>query len=108
MTQLMEIRKNADSHSRLQNPAGFRTFPTRPDGGRSLTTEHFSTAAIHLSKLDFLSEGWGVPQITSYILQLNLSPSSVLLFGWPQGMLLAVIWIAYSEWTTLTLRRLMR
>jgi hypothetical protein len=62
MTQLMEIRKNADSHSRLQNPAGFRTFPTRPDGGRSLTTEHFSTAAIHLSKLDFLSEGWGVPQ----------------------------------------------
>jgi hypothetical protein len=77
MTQLMEIRKNADSHSRLQNPAGFRTFPTRPDGGRSLTTEHFSTAAIHLSKLDFLSEGWGVPHGVKSILRIELEDLSV-------------------------------
>jgi hypothetical protein len=30
---------------------------------------------------------------------------NALLFGLPQGMLLAVIWIAYSVWMILTMRR---
>lgn len=30
---------------------------------------------------------------------------NTLLFGLPQGMLLAVIWIAYSVWMILTMRR---
>jgi hypothetical protein len=39
---------------------GFAHFP-QARRRRLLTTEHFSTAAIHLRKRDFLSEGWGVP-----------------------------------------------
>jgi hypothetical protein len=39
---------------------GFAHFP-QARRRRSLTTKHFSTAAIHLRKADFLSEGWGVP-----------------------------------------------
>src|SRR5207237_5783845 len=39
---------------------GFAHFPQVRR--RSLTTEHFSTAAIHLRNPEFLSEGWGVPQ----------------------------------------------
>jgi hypothetical protein len=30
---------------------------------------------------------------------------NALLFGLPQGMLLAVIWVAYSAWMALTMRR---
>jgi hypothetical protein len=33
---------------------------------------------------------------------------SVLLFGLPQGMLFGVVWIVYSAWTTLTMRRVLR
>src|SRR4051812_47412872 len=34
----------------------------RPDDGPNSQWCIFSTAAIHLRKVDFLSEGWGVPQ----------------------------------------------
>jgi hypothetical protein len=40
---------------------GFAHFP-QARRWQSLTTEHFSTAAIHLRKPGFLSEEWGVPQ----------------------------------------------
>ena len=30
---------------------------------------------------------------------------NALLFGLPQGVLLAVIWVAYSAWMTVTMRR---
>ena len=53
--------QETDSHSRLQNPAGFRTFPHRPDDDGN-KQRIFSTAAIHLRNADFLSQGWGVPQ----------------------------------------------
>jgi hypothetical protein len=33
---------------------------------------------------------------------------NALLFGLPQGVLLGLVWIAYSAWTTLTMRRLMK
>jgi hypothetical protein len=32
----------------------------------------------------------------------------VLLFGLPQGVLFGVVWIVYSAWTTLTMRRVLR
>ena len=50
---------------------GFAHFP-QARRRRSLTTEHFSTAAIHLRKADFLSEGWGVPQNSSSSRRLPL------------------------------------
>jgi hypothetical protein len=61
MTRLMEIRKERGfPQAACKTLLGFAHFPQarRP---RSLTTEHFSTAAIHLRNADFLSKGWGVP-----------------------------------------------
>jgi hypothetical protein len=33
---------------------------------------------------------------------------SVLLFGLPQGVLFGVVWIVYTIWATLTMRRVLR
>jgi hypothetical protein len=33
---------------------------------------------------------------------------SVLLFGLPQGMFFGVVWIVYTVWATLTMRRVLR
>jgi len=33
---------------------------------------------------------------------------SVLLFGLPQGLFFGVVWIVYTVWATLTMRRVLR
>jgi len=63
MTRLMEICKERRFPQPLAKPCWVSHISHRPDGGDHFTTEHFSTAAIHLRKADFLSEGWGVPQL---------------------------------------------
>jgi hypothetical protein len=72
MTRLMEIRKERGFPRRLQHPAGFRTFSTGPTAAVTHNGA-FSTAAIHLRKADFLSEGWEVPQTAG-----NMSSGSPL------------------------------
>jgi hypothetical protein len=67
MTWLMEIRTERGFPQPLGKAFGFPTFPTGPTAAVDPQTELFSTAAFHLRKANFLSEGWGVPQFSCVI-----------------------------------------
>jgi transposase len=60
MTRLRKSAGNGLPQS-FAKPCWVSHIYTQARRRRSLKTEHFSTAAIHLRKSDFLSEGWGVP-----------------------------------------------
>jgi hypothetical protein len=63
---MTRLRKSAGNGfpQPFAKPCWVSHISTQARRRRSLTTEHFSAAAIHLRKPDFLSEGWGVPHQT--------------------------------------------